>query len=407
MACYIGETETSADTVAFTHALETPWDSVAGRSPLMELCRMVQNRYSAIYQPTIHFTRVGANPADTALAGVDYAGTPALNPAGDFKTILEQCYNIIFAMTNPEVFLGSWGGMVNSAGYQWRYNNAAAVRAALATDLSGLVYTLQEDWKPIILALRTALESLSGAEVESRAWTPSTLAFTIIGDNTGTTVSTTTLGQGIDPATVTESPSGTFRASIDPPDNDWPVDFGNANALGGVGVAPAGQRFRVGFHVGDDAAISGNPTSSIFISSPDTGSGGWFIDARTATLSWLVRGNPAWSAKAIAAMQGKTADWTINKTGPNTDLPLEMSAGSGTLTFSTSSHITSGRTVQENFTMPDGAIPTGAHAIDWVENPDWVNPGDEIGPKGCSVQMVLSNNSHDFCIDWNGDYHDD
>jgi len=424
MACYIGETETSADTVSFTHALETPWDAQTGQSPLMELCRMVQNRWTALHQGTLTFVVVGANPPDTTFDGINYEAVPAANPFRDFYRVLDACRSAVLAMV---VNGGAgFGGVVNSSGYRWRYNNADAVRTALLSDLTGFDFQLQEDWKPIILALRTALESLSGAEVQSAPWVPATLAFSIVPlvfgdpDYPGGKSDIGGLSGGIDPTTVTYYPGdfqhgNTYLADVDTPNNDWPVSFGYAHAGGAENTL--GYEFEVGFHVGaalpNDGSFGsghGDPTSAtdrIFVQCDHLRSGGWYILPESMSKSWRIRGNPAWSTQARAAMIGKTATWSITLIGPDTDLPVTATPSGGVLTFSNTAHITIGQVVTSFVEMGADPIPTGAEALAWADQDEVTYAGTVEGPKGCSTQFEISGYSYDFCVDALGVYHDD
>lgn len=405
MACYIGETETSADTVSFTAALETPWDSRSGQSPLCELCRMVNDRLTALHQSAFSFTRIGAAPTDTALGDVDYAGTPTWNPAGDFRTILAECHTKISAMLNPEGF--TFGGMVNTSGYRWRYNNAATVKSTYDGAMAGKLTTLQEDWKPIIEAMRAALESLSGAEVESQAWTPVTVSFALtalIGGDPTSPRDVAFASNGIDPATVYTS--GAYDiATVTGGDNDWPV------TLSGTGsITPVhGQDFEVGFDIYDGGSIPGAPgvpsgaTTEVIVDGPDGASLGWYKQPSEETRTYRIKADTVVTA-ARTAMVGKTCDWDIDVSGHTPTFPIDATPAGGTLTFANSTETTSGKTFSVDLAVPDSAIPTGAHPRDW-HNGYGIGAGD--GPQACYVGIALSNHEYNFCVDANGAYHDD
>lgn len=406
MACYIGETETSADTVAFTAALETPWDSQSGQSPLCELCRMVNDRLTALHQGAVSFTRIGSAPTDTALGDVDYEGNPAWNPAGDFRTILAQCHSWISAMLNPETGF-VFGGMANSSGYRWRYNNAATVKSTYDGAMSGLLTTLQEDWKPIILAMRAALQSLSGAEVESQPWTPVTVGFVLtplISGDPSSQRDVVFASGGIDPATLFTS--GPYEiATTGPPDNDWPVAFTGTGSVSTM----LEEEFEVGFDIYDGGSIPGAPgaptgaTIQVIVSGPDGSSEGWYKAPAQETRTYRIKANTSVTA-ARAAMVGKTCDWDIEVSGHTPTFPIDATPAGGTLTFSTTTETTFGKVFDVDLEVPDSAITTGAHARDWHNG--W-GSGAGDGPKGCNVGIVLSNHQYDFCVDANGVYHDD
>lgn len=409
MACYIGETETSADTVVFTAALETPWDSQSGQSPLCELCRMVNDRLTALHQATFSFTRIGASPTDTALGDVDYEGNPGWNPSGDFRTILAQCHSRISAMLNPQVvFPASFGGMVNSSGYRWRYNNAATVKSTYDGAMAGKLTTLQEDWEPIILAMRAALESLSGAEVQSQAWTPVTVEFALtplISGDPSSPRDVVYRSNGIDPATVFTSGSYDI-ADVTSPDNDWPVTLAGTAS---VSVLHA-QDFEVGFDIYDGGSIPGAPgvpsgnTIQVIVDGPDGVSMGWYKAPAEETRTYRVKANTSVTAARVA-MVGKTCDWDIEVSGHTPTFPITATPSGGTLTFSSTTETTQGKTFNVDLEVPDSAITTGAHARDWHNG--WGQTSSPEGPKACNVGIVLSNHEYSFCVDANGVYHDD
>jgi hypothetical protein len=273
--------------------------------------------------------------------------------------------------------------------------------------MSGKLTTLQEDWKPIILAMRAALESLSGAEVESQAWTPVTVTFqlgALLGGDPASPRDVAFASDGIDPATV--STAGAYEtATVTGGDNDWPV------TLSGTGsVTPLhAQDFEVGFDIYDGGSIPGAPgvptgaTTAVVVSGPDGFSLGWYKCPAEETRTYRIAASTT-STAARAAMVGKTCDWDIDVSGDTPSFPIDATPNGGTLTFSNTTETTTGKTFNVDLAVPDSAIPTGAHPRDWHNG--W-GSGAGDGPIACNVGIVLSNNSYDFCVDANGVYHDD
>lgn len=410
MSCYIGATETTADTVAFSAPLETPCDDGTGTSALTELCRMVNDRLVALHQTAHTFTSVGSTAADGAFVARAYASNPARHPIYEFANVLSECKAQVYLMLNPQVITPAiFGGMVNSSGYRWRYNNAATVKATLDGALAGLLATLVEDWKPMIVALRAALVSLSGAQIQSQPWSAATITIyhTIgsLGRGAGVaSLQTSTFGE-LNPASITPSIGGSSST--------WSVDtsaganqYGDRSPTGfGYDELSGDSRLGVGFH--SDGSYP--PSSSVdyagasipFEDVYGMSEMGWvhaMSHRKTYTLSCS-----APLGVDLRKLNGKTIFWHMDTQqdghliGYPSPLSVTYSAASGTVTWSgnlISTAATKTVVVDADLDLP--AIDITEDARDW-----W----DEY--ELCETVLVIDTTEFNFCIDSNGNYHDD
>ena len=176
MACYAGTTVDIEIELPAWHEIESFWDSVTGKSPLMQLCRACRTLYAEVSAPALNFSHVGTNPGDTQWGSTNYEANPTWNAPGDHQTILTQINDRLMQISQP--------GMVyvnQSTCIQWGFTNNAALAAARKTYSDTLVspvfpnprllyFERQEDWKAIMLAQRTFMDSLSGLKKTSAAW---------------------------------------------------------------------------------------------------------------------------------------------------------------------------------------------------------------------------------------------
>lgn len=407
MSCYLGETETTADTVSFSAPLETPWDDGTGTSALTELCRMVNNRLVALHQTAHTFTSVGLLAADGAFVARNYASNPARHPIYEFANVLSECKAQVYLMLNPQITtpIISFGGMVNSSGYRWRYNNAATVKATLDGALSGLLATLVEDWRPMIIALRAALESLSGAVVQSKAWDAATI--TITGPFAGATTLRTYEATAINPASVSPAIGGTsttWHIDVSAGANLYgdrvlhaPGDYNLINSQGDVAVGFQGD---AGLPYPDDESVDYFGASSTFYLADPVGYVGWcHMRSSRKTFSITCAGT---GGIDLRALNGKTVTWHLDTVAgvgsrPPTPLPVTYSNGSGSITWSGNTLTTSAtKTVVSDVTLDDPAIATTEDAVDWWEEYE-----------SAIVQLYIDTPVFNFCIDSNGVAHDD
>lgn len=189
MTCYASTTETTGDTVGAWHDLESFYDSLSGKSPLMHLCRMCHDRSEALHAPELSFFRVGPNPADTALGSVDYDANPTWNPLRDINVILSQIHSRIAQLATQ--------CLDTDTCIKWYYiptSTVSTLYAAYNSAISGSSLSNKEDWLIYINAMKTFLEGLSGLDIQSVSWTSAT----------GTVKSTTNAREG----TVTEDTGG-------------------------------------------------------------------------------------------------------------------------------------------------------------------------------------------------------
>lgn len=408
MSCYLGETETTADTVSFSAPLETPWDDGTGTSALTELCRMVNNRLVALHQTAHTFTSVGLLAADGAFVARAYASNPARHPIYEFANVLSECKAQVYLMLNPQITTPtiSFGGMVNASGYRWRYNNAATVKATLDGALSGLLATLVEDWKPMIVALRAALESLSGAVIQSKAWDAATISIT--GPFSGSTSLQVYENTAIDPASVTPAIGGTsthWHIDVSPGANlygDRVISTPGTNDLPGRGDIAVGFQSDYGNdYPADDESIDYLGASSTFYLAEPVGYVGW-VHTRSCrkTFSFACSGS---AGVDLRKLNGKVISWHLDtvdsgdSTRPPTDFPVTYSNPSGSITWSgNSAGFSSTKTVVSDVTLDDPAIPITEDAVDWWQQ------------RECrDVQLYIDTPVFNFCIDSNGDTHDD
>jgi len=169
MTCYASEIETTGDTVGGWHDLESWYDSLTGKSPLMHLCRMCHDRSEAVYASEISFQRVGANPSDTAFSSVDYDSNPTWNPLRDINVILSQIHSRIAQLAGQSLDTDTC--------IKWYYIPTATVStlySAYNSAISGSSLPNKEDWLIYINAMKTFLEGLSGLDIESVAWAAGT-----------------------------------------------------------------------------------------------------------------------------------------------------------------------------------------------------------------------------------------
>lgn len=169
MTCYASTTETTGDTVGSWHDLESFYDSLTGKSPLMHLCRMCHDRSEAVHAAELVYSRVGANPSDTAFGALDYDANPTWNPLRDIHVILSQIHSRIAQLAGQSLDTDTC--------IKWYYIPTATVStlySAYNSAISGSSLPNKEDWLIYINAMKTFLEGLSGLSIQSVAWTSTT-----------------------------------------------------------------------------------------------------------------------------------------------------------------------------------------------------------------------------------------
>ena len=410
MSCYLGETETTPDTVAFTASIETPWDDGTGTSALLELCRMVNNRLAALHQSTFTFSNVGSSAPDGSFVGRNYGSNPTRHPIREFVQVLDQCRSEVLAMVTPQTLVPiAFGGMINGSGYQWRYNNAATVKATLVAAINGLNSQLLEDWELMILALRAALDSLSGAQIQSAPWTAATITIRFPtgsdADDEGIPSNKVTSRGELNLASVTPSIGGSST--------DWVIDTSaGANLYGDRAArtsthtslfADTGRDLGVAF-AGDEndpapATVEYHGTSKLFEAAIPVRGIGWdhgLSVRRTYTMTCV-----GTSGINLTALNGKSIPWHAEARKPSsfdlTDLPVTFSAGSGSVVWSgNTAGASATKTVIIDADLDLPAIANTEDARDWWNLMESAN-----------VFIVLDTYIFNFCIDANGTAHDD
>jgi hypothetical protein len=395
MACYLGETESTGDTIPAWHDLECPWDDQDGKAPLCQLCRAVNDRLVALKQSAHSFWRIGSTAADGALAALDYEGNPTWGPPTDFAVILQQCVAQVTAMLNVSGF----GGML-SGSYRWRWANGSTVRSTLDSELSGLIYTLQEDWEPIIVALRNALDSLSGADIESEAWESVTIyvAGHDFGVSTPVVEVTNQVLVGPKLSGVSPTPGGTSTT--------WSVPLNATNTYGNRATVCGSGTYANEFNgdIGVDYQFGNSDTH------PDTYSGAAaaFCDTILGDSGWWVYESctKTWEIYIFAdigvdlrAMDGKTLNWSISAiAAEGGGSPVEAfsvvgGGTSGSFVWSQASpSVSSEHSLEIDVELDDPAIASGTL------------PND--APRGVVLQLDFTADAFEFCVDSAGVYHD-
>jgi len=338
------------------HDLESLYDSLTGKSPLMHLCRMCHDRSEALKMADLSFSKVGINPADTAFAALDYDANPTWNPLRDINVILSQIHSRIAQLAGIS--------LDSTTCIKWYFIPTATVSAlysAYNSAISGSSLSNKEDWLIYINAMKTFLEGLSGLDIESVAWSAATATIqpttsaregVVTADVGGINISGSGTGAGI---------SGTCPAiGIGTTNGYWMVhynsdqEFGdivwNASASGvgnpskldlSVGIQDFDGSLNSGSVRGEEARIAYPLCSTIteeeyFAAYCGTG---WFQvtkSKRRFTLAFGSTGGPT-----AAVLTGKTFNWTAilkeyDGSGPSatdSDIPHTfVGAGSGSFT---------------------------------------------------------------------------
>lgn len=155
------------------HDFISPWDSLTGRSPLMQVCRMINAARASLYLDPYSFHRVGTDCLDTDLAIIDYELNPTWNPVYDFAQILSQAVSQYNALTNGVYYLGT-------GCKKRRYFDSFP-------SITGNVQ-LVEDWQPIIQTIRSGLELMEGGNIYTEPWIEHTVLFELVPAGAGITL---------------------------------------------------------------------------------------------------------------------------------------------------------------------------------------------------------------------------
>lgn len=168
MACYAGSTDPSSLTLETWHEDQSFYDSLSGRSPLMQLCRMINLARTEISLSAYSFHRIGTDTSDTKFATVDYELNPTWNPLQDYQSILDQCITQTIALTTYQVATDC---------YNRRYVSGSLLTTYYAA-VSGCFTSRKEDWQVYINALRDVLEGFEVGNVQTEAWSTHIVTFT-------------------------------------------------------------------------------------------------------------------------------------------------------------------------------------------------------------------------------------
>lgn len=152
--------EVSTFTLPTWHEFVSPWDSLDGRSPLMQICRTLNEARAILSATPFDFHRVGTDALDTDLAVIDYELNPSWNPIQDFSTILTQCKSVVYSFANGTYY-------PNSEDCKNRRYADYLSFPSITGDT-----TLVENWQPIIVQIREFLALLVGADIQIQDWEP-------------------------------------------------------------------------------------------------------------------------------------------------------------------------------------------------------------------------------------------
>lgn len=318
MTCYASTTDTTGDTVGGWHDLESLYDSLTGKSPLMHLCRMCHDRSEAVHAAELVYSKVGANPSDTAFGALDYDANPTWNPLRDINVILSQIHSRIAQLAGQS--------LDSETCIKWYYIPTATVSAlysAYNSAVSGSSLSNKEDWLIYINAMKTFLEGLSGLDIESVAWYSTSGS---VASNTNTregAVTADTGGINLSGFGVTSTIAcGTLNSY-------WQVQYNTDQEFGDVAwnasASGAGLTSKLDLSVGiqdwDGAYNTGSiradsttvhPSVCATITEPDFFADycqtGWFQVTRSKRRFNLSIGTTG--GMPISALTGKTFNWT-------------------------------------------------------------------------------------------------
>lgn len=167
MTCYAGSIDPSSLTLETWHSDESFYDSITGRSPLMQLCRMINLARAKLSLTDYSFHRIGTDTTDTSFAVIDYETHPTWNPLYDIKMILLDCQTAC---------VGLFSYQTATDCYNRKYVSGT-ILSSYYTAVSGKSFDKKEDWQVIINALRVLLEDLETADIQTQAWTSHTVTF--------------------------------------------------------------------------------------------------------------------------------------------------------------------------------------------------------------------------------------
>lgn len=160
MSCYAGSLDPSGLTLEAWHADESFYDSLTGKSPLMQLCRIANLARVELSLSNYSFHRIGTDTSDTSFAVVDYELNPSWNPLDDYKILLGQINSVLLDLFNYQL---------GPDCYYRRY-----VAGSLITDyssaVSGSSLDYKEDWQIFINAIRDLLEGMALVNIQTKEW---------------------------------------------------------------------------------------------------------------------------------------------------------------------------------------------------------------------------------------------
>ena len=165
MSCYAGGIEVSTLTLETWHSNESFYDSLIGKSPLMQLCRMANLARASLALSDFSFHRIGVDTSDTKFATIDYEINTTWNPLYDYKTILSQVGSVLINLFDYQI---------GSDCYARKYHDDS-ILATFTSAMVGRSYDLKGDWGFIMNALRDLLDGMEGGDIDVEPWASMTV----------------------------------------------------------------------------------------------------------------------------------------------------------------------------------------------------------------------------------------
>lgn len=403
MTCFAGDTLTSTLVLEEWHDISSFYDSILGRSPLMQLCRMVDLARADFYMNDIVWHRIGSDTSDEAFAVLDYEAHPTWNPLSDYDTLLTQCavgvYEILQIVSGHDCY------------NRFFTDRASIISSIGALSLSNLGVFFREDALAKMVRIREYLEMFEGAEITRLTWGLTTISFAfslqgIYGYESNQVPAVYTEGSGFQKHQTASDIEPTFggykskfggaaehnpypgSAVCEPSTHSTPGALQSFFVRGGT-VFPESDYYVIGA-AGGDSYCESHESTDLGDSAPPP-STGWF--ERTYTKAKfeisLVFGTP--TGFDFSLLDGKTVDWHLEAIYTEDELPHIDWAAS----------VTSG----SHPLVIDGEINTDPLEID-LNIIDAHNDGNWATHKQVTFMIVLdSTMSFDVCKDACGFFH--
>lgn len=220
------------------HDLDSIFDSTSGRSPIVQLARVVNDLSVALGRPNYTFPVIGTDLYDLILSEVDYESNPESHPLSDAIEIVTRCYYIMANSITVEDYtveeidsLSFTNAALCSEDGLFRQVNAPSIRQEMVASASP-AYKDKFRLKHIILAIRKALEDI---QLVTQAYVfplrPSRIETGFLTIYRQLVV----VGKWLYPIEVdyergANDPAAIFRTTWDPPPLKTEVRFGNGSS---------------------------------------------------------------------------------------------------------------------------------------------------------------------------------